>query len=299
MNKTNETITAINELKVKHGLIVNNIKNNDLKSAVKLYKEILEPLRFHFTKLALPIDKANLNNSDDFMGVLSKIEKSLDMKLNKLLKRQEKHLPPESDGCFFAKIFGLSIKDITENDLIESYETFSGKYSYDKEMLLSGAVPRLFNKELKTIRLANFFRAVKFANKLPELPLIQKREFKEALRMGKILTSASSGEEDVVYFKDINSKDDSYYKMDYSKKKLFKLDGSPSVRGNFKEIFARLDTHYIENVNILKLDYQEILSDMIIDKIDNELIAKRIRSSSNKNKDSSTILKRYEFNKIE
>ena len=221
------------------------------------------------------VDKDNIFEAKE---CIDKIDKLLDNKIKKIGKKSlSKSLPSESDLTIFTKSLGVSIDSFMSHVLIESYQTFASKPFYDKELMMNGGVPLVFNKNLKTIRLVNFFRAVKYASVNVNSLLVGKEDFRSSLDMGKILRQIDENgiNEDIVYFRDINDKCGRIFCVDYKKGIVFTPTKLTRADVSYKEVFARLDYKYITKINILKLAYREILEDMLIDEVDEKLVKKR------------------------
>ena len=288
--KEAEEIQSIMDKVSEIDSLLDNPKNND--KILKIYNEINPIIQgWHKNTNTKPLIEHN--NLEESRAVVKRLLSMLDLRRRKALKKSYTALSEASNLKSFHKLTGIEIEDLADKEMIESYQTFSHRCRHDKEILLNGVIPGLFNKDLKTINLYNFFRAIRFAKDKNSPDLFIKRDnFSMSIRMGKILLKQDSGAEEnlTVYFKKLTKDEDNFeiIEMNYKTNKSRVIDPKKISfkKSQFKEIFARLDYNYITKVNILKLPFEDLMYDMTLQEITEERI-KEINDSLSRLKQRS------------
>ena len=293
-----KTMTNIKNLIIKIKELVLSNKRDTVSDDDIL--ELKNVLKNFFGKIDFStLTNFNTASNDEIIAFLEKVSVSSSQKEKKLEKKILKKLPPESEFGPFVKLLNTSAASFSEDILVESYQTFAGRCAYDKELLMNGGIPFLFNKKLKTIRLASFFNAVKHAGELDNLPSYSKKDFSRVLKEGRILRwNTKTNKDEIVFFRDIDKRDEYYYEVNYSQNLVIEHKSVPDVKGPFSEVFARLDNEYIFSINILELSYSEIIKDMLEPEISKDFIKNRKETISNRNNGDSSSLKMYTLEKI-
>lgn len=282
----NDELTKFEEIElIEH--IIGQIKKiesfletdeNNQEEIETIYNEI-DPFiqKWHKNTNTLPLkDHSSLEETRVTIGRLIAM---LDLKKRKSLKKSEPSLDEATNLKSLNKLLEMETEEFVNKYLIESYQTFSHKCKYDKEILISGAMPLMFNKKLKTANLFNFFRAIKYQkNKTAKELFLKKEKFLPSIRMGKILVRYEPGIDDdtIVYFKRLIDNDKSFeiIEMDYRANKATVIDKKniSFKKAYFKEVFARPDYDYITKVNILELSFEDIIYDMLLDEVTDDRI---------------------------
>lgn len=281
-NQIQEVITKMNSIDLLlDNATLNKNQIQEIFQEISLYIE-----KWHKGTNIKPL--LELNDIIEAKNVTKSILAMLDLKLRKTQKKAITNLGESSNLKSFAALTGLETPEFANKYLIESYQTFAGKCRFDKEILINGAIPYLFNKNLKTINLVNFFRTIKYSqDKNSEDLIIKKEKFNKSLRMGKILkkVNETGNDEQVIYFKNVLDDDSSYeiIEVNYDTKTYSVVSEKISFKKvHFKEVFGRIDVNYLTKVNILQLNFEDIIYDMVTELITEQRIKKLNEKIANK-----------------